>query len=130
MPLMERLRSRAARDQRSLNREAIWLLEHALEPSGDPAWHLQQERRAQLGAWKALAGRWQGSNEETDELVEEIYQARTLGSVAAERVVQEQESITLKPEDFHAFLDAIDTPAEPNAALRRAMERHAEQVGR
>ena len=49
---------------------------------------------------------------------------------AAERVVQEQESITLKEEDFQAFLAAIDTPAEPNAALRRALERHTEQVGR
>jgi uncharacterized protein (DUF1778 family) len=49
---------------------------------------------------------------------------------AAERVVQEQESITIKEEDFQAFLDAIDTPAEPNAALRRAMGRHAEQIGR
>lgn len=79
MPLMERLRSRAAKDRRSLNREAIWLLEHALEPSGDPALYLRQERDAQLGAWKALAGRWQGSNEEIDELVEEIYRTRTLG---------------------------------------------------
>ena len=49
---------------------------------------------------------------------------------AAERVVQEQESITLEEEDFQAFLAAIDTPAEPNAALRRALERHTEQVGR
>jgi hypothetical protein len=73
------LRSRAAKDRRSLNREAIWLLEQALEPSGDPALYLRQERDAQLGAWKALAGRWQGSNEETDELVEEIYRTRTLG---------------------------------------------------
>jgi plasmid stability protein len=79
MPLMERLRSRAAKDRRSLNREAIWLLEQALEPSGDPALYLRQERDAQLGAWKALAGRWQGSNEETDELVEDIYRTRTLG---------------------------------------------------
>ncbi len=79
MPLMERLRARAAQEQRSLNREAIRLLEQALEPSGDPARHRQQERDAQLGAWQALAGRWQGSDQETDELVEEIYQARTLG---------------------------------------------------
>lgn len=49
---------------------------------------------------------------------------------AADRIVREQESITLKEEDFQAFLAAIDTPAEPNAALRRALERHTEQVGR
>jgi uncharacterized protein (DUF1778 family) len=48
---------------------------------------------------------------------------------AAERIVQEQESNTVKEKDFHAFLAAIDAPAGPNAALRRAVERHAGQVG-
>ncbi len=79
IPLMERLRARAAREQRSLNREAIRLLEQALEPSGDPALHLRQECDAQLGAWRALAGRWQGTNKEIDELVQGIYQSRTRG---------------------------------------------------
>ena len=79
MPLMERLRARAAEDRRSLNREAIWLLEQALEPSGRAGLHLRQEREAQLAAWRALAGRWQGTDEETDELVEDIYQSRTEG---------------------------------------------------
>jgi uncharacterized protein (DUF1778 family) len=49
---------------------------------------------------------------------------------AAERIVQEQESITLRAEDFHAFLAALDAPDEPNTALQRAVERHAEQVER
>lgn len=49
---------------------------------------------------------------------------------AAERLVREQESITLRSEDFQTFLAALDTPAEPNDALRRAFERHAEQVDR
>ncbi len=79
MPLMERLRARAAEDQRSLNREAIWLLEQALEPSGDAALRLQQECEAQVAAWNALAGRWQGTEEETDAVVEDIYQSRTRG---------------------------------------------------
>lgn len=47
---------------------------------------------------------------------------------AAERIVPEQESITLRDEDFQAFLAALETPAEPNAALRRAFERHADHV--
>ena len=47
---------------------------------------------------------------------------------AAERILSEQASITLRNEDFQAFLQALDTPAEPNAALVRAFERHAEQV--
>lgn len=49
---------------------------------------------------------------------------------AAEQIVQEHQSITLGAEDFRAFLDALDTPAEPNDALRRALTRHAEQVER
>lgn len=49
---------------------------------------------------------------------------------AAEQIVHEQESITLQAEDFRAFLIALDTPAEPNAALQQAFQRHAEQVER
>ena len=49
---------------------------------------------------------------------------------AAERIVQEQQSITLKADDFQAFLAALDAPGEPSLALRRAFERHAEQVDR
>jgi uncharacterized protein (DUF1778 family) len=47
---------------------------------------------------------------------------------SAEEVVQAHESITLAAADFQAFLAALDGPAEPNAALARAFERHAEQV--
>ena len=47
---------------------------------------------------------------------------------SAEQVVQAHESITLQPEDFQAFLAALDAPARPNAALKRAFKRHAEQV--
>jgi len=46
----------------------------------------------------------------------------------AEEIVQQHESITLKPEDFKAFLAAVDAPSKPNAALKRALKRHAEQV--
>jgi len=49
---------------------------------------------------------------------------------SAERVVQEHESITLKPKDFEAFLAALDKPVKPNAALKRAFKRHADQVRR
>lgn len=49
---------------------------------------------------------------------------------SAEKVVQENESITLKPEDFQAFLAALDTPVKPNPALKKAMKRHSEQVAR
>ncbi len=49
---------------------------------------------------------------------------------SAERVVQNHESITLKPKDFEAFLVALDKPSKPNAALKRAFNRHADQVSR
>jgi uncharacterized protein (DUF1778 family) len=49
---------------------------------------------------------------------------------SAEQVVQAHESITLTPTDFQAFLAALDTPVEPNAALNRAFDRHAKQVRR
>lgn len=48
---------------------------------------------------------------------------------SAEKVVQENESITLTPQDFQAFLAALDAPVTPNPALQNAMKRHAEQVG-
>ena len=41
-----------------------------------------------------------------------------------------RQSITLKADDFQAFLAALDAPGEPSPALRRAFERHAEQVDR
>ncbi len=47
---------------------------------------------------------------------------------AAERILSEQESITLRNEEFLAFLHALDAPTEPNPALVRAFERHAKQV--
>ena len=49
---------------------------------------------------------------------------------SAEQVVQAHESITLTPTDFQAFLAALDTPVEPNAALNRAFDRHAKQIRR
>ena len=49
---------------------------------------------------------------------------------SAEKVVQVHENITLKPEDFQAFLAALDSSAQPNQALMDAFKRHAEQVSR
>jgi plasmid stability protein len=79
LSLLERLRSRAAQDRRSLNREAIRLLEQALAPSDNPATQLKHECEAQLGAWRVLAGRWQGGAADLDALVADIYQSRTQG---------------------------------------------------
>jgi len=49
---------------------------------------------------------------------------------SAEKVVQAHEHITLQPEDFQAFLTALDAPAQPNPALEKAFKRHSEQVAR
>ncbi len=49
---------------------------------------------------------------------------------SAEKVVRAHERITLKPEDFCAFLAALDAPAKPNAALRKAYKRHVARVVR
>ncbi|MBI5781865.1 MAG: DUF1778 domain-containing protein [Rhodocyclales bacterium] len=46
----------------------------------------------------------------------------------AQSVVQAYEVITLSQEDFAAFLDALDTPAQANPALQRAFARHAKHV--
>ncbi len=46
----------------------------------------------------------------------------------AQSVVQAHESITLSQNDFEAFLNALDTPAQASASLQRAFQRHAEQV--
>lgn len=47
---------------------------------------------------------------------------------SAEKVVQAHEHITLQPEDFQAFLAALDAPAPANTALKAAHKRHAAQV--
>lgn len=46
----------------------------------------------------------------------------------AQTLVQQHEAITLSQQDFAAFLNALDTPAQPLPALQRAFARHAVQV--
>jgi len=47
---------------------------------------------------------------------------------SAEKVVQENENITLQPQDFQEFLAAIDAQSPPNNALKKAFKRHSEQT--
>lgn len=49
---------------------------------------------------------------------------------SAQKVVRANESITLNPEDFRAFLAALDSPAPTSPVLARAFECHAKQVSR
>ena len=60
--------------------------------------------------------------------VSEFVLSHALASAA--QVVQANEQITLKPEDFRSFLAALDAPAGPNIALKKAMKLHSEQVAR
>jgi len=60
--------------------------------------------------------------------VSEFVLAHALAS--AEKVVQANENITLKPKDFHSFLALLDTQAQPSPALKKAFKRHKKQVAR
>ncbi len=78
--LLERLRHRAARDKRSMNKEVLHLLDLALSGEMAPSDAGTMARRIedQVQAWTRLAGRWESDLETADE-IERIYAARTLG---------------------------------------------------
>lgn len=78
--LLERLRHRAARDKRSMNKEVVHLLDLALSGEMAPADAATMARRIedQVQAWTQLAGRWESDLETVDE-IERIYAARTPG---------------------------------------------------
>ncbi|NLD14268.1 MAG: DUF1778 domain-containing protein [Gammaproteobacteria bacterium] len=46
----------------------------------------------------------------------------------AQSVIEAHESMVLSQEDFAAFLQALDAPAQPNPALQRAFDLHARHV--
>jgi len=72
--LLVRLRSAAARERRSLNQEALVLIEGGLA-----ARETTEERaHRQVEAWKALAGTWV-SDRRFDDEVADLYAARTPG---------------------------------------------------
>lgn len=48
---------------------------------------------------------------------------------AAERIVGEQENVSLSERDWELFLDALDNPPAPNDRLKRAARRYAEGHG-
>lgn len=72
--LLIRLRKAAARDRRSLNQEALVLIEGGLV-----ARETAEERALrQVEAWRALAGGWVSDREFNDEIAD-LYAARTSG---------------------------------------------------
>lgn len=72
--LLDRLRAAAARQRRSLNQEALVLIQGAL----DVAESAEDRAQRQLDAWRRLAGSWQ-SDESFEDEVAAIYSARTPG---------------------------------------------------
>lgn len=72
--LLARLRAAAARERRSLNQEAIVLIEGALAAL-DTA---EERARRQVAAWRALAGGWQSDASFEDE-VASLSAARSAG---------------------------------------------------
>ena len=71
--LLARLRAAAARERRSLNQEALVLIEGglgALETAPERA-------RRQVEAWRAIAGGWESERTLEDEITD-VYAARTV----------------------------------------------------
>ncbi len=79
--LLERLRVRAREQRRSLNSEAVLLLEQAMATDlpASPAHASTTERDAQLAAWARLSGRWPGGDAALVAMAADVDEARTLG---------------------------------------------------
>jgi hypothetical protein len=78
--LLKRLRRRAQADKRSMNREAIHLLDLALtnQSFDQGVGGKSRDIEDQIQAWQRLAGQWDSDLDTTAE-IEQIYAARTLG---------------------------------------------------
>lgn len=72
--LLVRLRAAAAQERRSLNQEALVLIEDGL----DARETAEERAHRQLEAWRALAGTWV-SDRAIDAEVADLYAARTPG---------------------------------------------------
>lgn len=79
--LLESLRIRARAQRRSLNSEAVLLLEQAMSGDlcGSSANACATEREAQLAAWARLSGRWPGGDAALAALAADVDASRTLG---------------------------------------------------
>ncbi len=72
--LLVRLRGAAARERRSLNQEALVLIERGLAERETA----EERAQRQVHAWRALAGGWVSAHAFEDE-VADLYAARTAG---------------------------------------------------
>ena len=74
--LLDELREAAERDRRSLTQEIIHLLETSLR--GRPTTAPRPDVKAQVAAWRKLAGKWESDIETTTEAAR-ITKARSRG---------------------------------------------------
>jgi plasmid stability protein len=72
--LLARLRARARADRRSMNQEALHLIDRALESDESAS----SRSAAQVAAWRKLSGRWK-SRESVGKEIARIREARTKG---------------------------------------------------
>jgi plasmid stability protein len=70
--VLEKLRERAERERRSLTKEALYLLEKAVEAPSKKSDRVSE----QVSAWRQLGSGW---SDATDEEVDDIYDARSEG---------------------------------------------------
>ena len=78
-PLLVQLRASAKEHRRSLNQEAILLLESAMrEPDGKAIQLLRTSAEAQVRIWKDLSKQWRSSTTVKEDIAN-IYRARTRG---------------------------------------------------
>ena len=77
--LLQRVRSQAAADKRSMTKEIIYLLEMALAgPHEANESRLRCEAAMQVEAWTRLSGRWQ-SDQTSAEEIQTLYAHRSGG---------------------------------------------------
>lgn len=76
--LMRKLRRQARSSRRSLNQQAILLLERGTEKKVDDEEVRRQRRMSQVSTWLELAGTWD-SDETAEEEIRAILDARTGG---------------------------------------------------
>jgi hypothetical protein len=65
--LLRELRAAADHDRRSLNQQVIHLLDTALRAAPQRAAAPRMEVKAQVAAWRRLAGRWQSDEDRATE---------------------------------------------------------------
>ncbi len=78
--VINKIRNISQIEKRSLNNEILILLEQGVQKETHQHFSTNKNinKTAQINIWKGLAGKWQDERS-TDEIINDIYQNRTLG---------------------------------------------------